>query len=701
MRHFRAPKSKASDIVIVDIDDESIVSLRDEVGWPWPRSLHAYLLQFLRAAGARVVGLDVLFVDDAPSMIKPERLSPILTKLDSIREGVMRGDAKAASEALDELRVRVADLEQDNDRVLAEEIAAAGNVFLAAVFHGNPFQLAASEQRRVERFALPSRPAGGRALTVCGPLFPVKVLAEAAAGVGHINMTPDTDGPIRRMPLLIRSGGRLYPSFPLCIAARLLGSSLGDVRWDGRGGLRIGRDVVVPTDRRGAMLLSYGREYRRVPYHKVVVSAILMSQGKAPIVDPDVFRSKIVLLGASAKGLADLRPTPMEPIVLGVSIHATAIDNILHGDFLRANQRWAVALAIFCVGTMLGIAVQRLRPVQGAALTMACLLTYALAAVAAFRVLNLYIDMVAPAAAMVFCYIALIVDHFTATERRHLIERQKIEHELKIAHEVQMSLLPDEDPVHERFDIAGWTQPCDDTGGDYYDFIQFEQGRLGVVIGDVSGHGLGPALLMAAARSFLRAILGSTTEASDVMTRLNALLTLDVGGEHFMTMFYGVLDLGSHELRYASAGHEPPLHLMRLSGEFQELLSTGLPLGVFEEADYPEGDRSELRKGDVLVLFTDCVFEAANENREQFGKERIRDLLIANAGLPARDIIECMHSAVLDFVGAAPINDDFTMIVIWCLEDPPKRGGDAASVEATDDEGRDAEAVDEVVFDEE
>ena len=126
-----------------------------------------------------------------------------------------------------------------------------------------------------------------------------------------------------------------------------------------------------------------------------------------------------------------------------------------------------------------------------------------------------------------------------------------------------------------------------------------------------------------------------------------------------------------------------------------------MPLGVFEEADYPEGDRSELRKGDVLVLFTDCVFEAANENREQFGKERIRDLLIANAGLPARDIIECMHSAVLDFVGAAPINDDFTMIVIWCLEDPPKRGGDAASVEATDDEGRDAEAVDEAVFDEE
>jgi len=249
-----------------------------------------------------------------------------------------------------------------------------------------------------------------------------------------------------------------------------------------------------------------------------------------------------------------------------------------------------------------------------------------------------------------------------------LLERESLKRSLALAMEVQQHLLPGEAPAIEGFDVAGQCDYCDETGGDYYDFLQAVEvapGLLGIAVGDVTGHGIGAALLMASARAVLRSHLGRYEgDLSALLAALNEHLYRDTGDGRFMTLFVGLLDGPGRLLRWASGGHDPALWLRKANGSFEELPNTGVPLGILEGAPFDQSGPVALESGDIVVIGTDGIWEAANQDQDMFGKLRLQDVIAANAERSAEEIHQAVVAAVHAFRGAEPQKDDITLVVI-------------------------------------
>jgi len=253
-----------------------------------------------------------------------------------------------------------------------------------------------------------------------------------------------------------------------------------------------------------------------------------------------------------------------------------------------------------------------------------------------------------------------------------LEERQRMKQALTLAKQIQENLLPQESPSIEGFDIAGLSIPCDEIGGDYYDFIdlvELGKGQIGIALGDVTGHGIGAALLMASARSALRNQVDEHGSALDTLfNRLNNYLVRDTGGSRFITLFYGLLDGPTRRLRWISGGQDPALWLCRQTDKFRELTEGGsVPLGLFEEAKYEQAGPVTLEHGDIVLIGTDGIWEARNPEEEQFGKDRLKALLTERADAGAREICDAVVEAVTTFRGIQPQQDDITLVVIKSL----------------------------------
>jgi len=250
-------------------------------------------------------------------------------------------------------------------------------------------------------------------------------------------------------------------------------------------------------------------------------------------------------------------------------------------------------------------------------------------------------------------------------------ERDRLKASLATAMEIQQHLLPQEEPKIEGFDIVGKSLYCDETGGDYYDFIQLVKltpDKLGIALGDVTGHGISAALLMASARAVLRSHAGvHGDDLSKLFEDINAHLVRDTGDERFVTLFYGVLDGSTKRLCWASAGHDPALWIHRAEGTIEELPNTGIPLGVIEETTYGRGGPVEMKSGDVIVIGTDGIWEAADQAGELFGKGRLKDVIKASADCPAAEICNAITRAVAEFRGPLPQTDDITLVVMKAL----------------------------------
>ena len=252
-----------------------------------------------------------------------------------------------------------------------------------------------------------------------------------------------------------------------------------------------------------------------------------------------------------------------------------------------------------------------------------------------------------------------------------LAEREQMKRSLALATEVQQHLLPQEPPELDGFDIAGASVYCDETGGDYYDFIELVElgpDRLGIAVGDVTGHGIGAALLMASARGVLRSHAGRYGgNLGSLFQALNTHLVRDTGDGRFITLFFGVLSAADRSLEWTSGGHDPALWLRRSSGDIEELPNTGIPLGVIDGADYGQGGPVVLKGGDIILIGTDGIWEAANAAGEMFGKQRLCEILSAWADKTATDIHAAVVAAVNDFRADVPQADDITLVVIKAL----------------------------------
>jgi serine phosphatase RsbU (regulator of sigma subunit) len=242
--------------------------------------------------------------------------------------------------------------------------------------------------------------------------------------------------------------------------------------------------------------------------------------------------------------------------------------------------------------------------------------------------------------------------------------RAKIEHDLGLARLIQQGLLPKTPPNIEGFDIAGWNQPADETGGDYFDWQKLADGRIAVTIADVTGHGIASALGMTACRSYARAAFATDSDLRSFVARLNGLLYEDLPSEKFVTLAAGLLDPEDSTLHLISAGHGPLLFYSAAEDRFRSYDAQGPPLGLLPGFSYCGPQMVKFAPGDILVLVTDGLVEWANADDEDFGEDRIKKVIRAHRDLPSAAIIAELYAAVVKFAGAMPQLDDLTALVV-------------------------------------
>jgi sigma-B regulation protein RsbU (phosphoserine phosphatase) len=265
--------------------------------------------------------------------------------------------------------------------------------------------------------------------------------------------------------------------------------------------------------------------------------------------------------------------------------------------------------------------------------------------------------------------LALVIDNARLTER--IVAQERLRRELALAAEVQQRLLPSHMPGGRAIEVAGFCEPARGVGGDYYDFINFDEDQLGVAIADVAGKGMPAALLMSTVQATLRSLTARnglppppTPQLDQMVGKLNRLIFNSTNGSHYVTFFYASFDQTTRMLTYVNAGHNPPLFLQAGSTlEFRTLTAGGLVAGAFEHANYDQ-ESVQMNSDDLLFMYTDGLTEALSRDGEEFGEDRLKETLTASALLSVDTIRDAVVKRVKEWCTGAALYDDLTFVVM-------------------------------------
>jgi phosphoserine phosphatase RsbU/P len=255
---------------------------------------------------------------------------------------------------------------------------------------------------------------------------------------------------------------------------------------------------------------------------------------------------------------------------------------------------------------------------------------------------------------------AIRVENARLIEAR--LERERFERELALASEIQQRFQPTAPPQVNGYELQGISFPCYEIGGDYYDFIEREDGRLVIALGDVSGKGTAAALLMSSLHAAIHAQSASHDSLVATISAVNKYLANNIPTNRFVTLFYAELDPESGALSFLNAGHNPPL-IIHSAGTVEQLSSGGLPLGIKPDAEYREG-RTQMQKGDVLVIYSDGVTEAQSPTGEEFGATRLYEVVSRNIEASAAGIRDRIESSLTKFAQGTSAADDITLVIV-------------------------------------
>ena len=255
---------------------------------------------------------------------------------------------------------------------------------------------------------------------------------------------------------------------------------------------------------------------------------------------------------------------------------------------------------------------------------------------------------------------AIRVENARLVEAR--LERERLERELALASEIQQRFQPTAPPHVQGYELQGISFPCYEIGGDYYDFIERDDGRLVIALGDVSGKGTAAALLMSSLHAAIHAQSASHNTLSATISAVNRYLADNIPANRFVTLFYAELDPESGALSFLNAGHNPPL-IVHSAGTVEQLASGGLPLGIKPDAEYREG-RTQMQRGDVLVIYSDGVTEAMSPSGEEFGATRLYEVVSRNIEASAAGIRDRIESSLTKFAQGTSAADDITLVIV-------------------------------------
>ena len=263
---------------------------------------------------------------------------------------------------------------------------------------------------------------------------------------------------------------------------------------------------------------------------------------------------------------------------------------------------------------------------------------------------------------------ALAVQVGVAIQRQLLldqsVEQRRLERDLALARKIQQGLMPRRAPKVPGYDLAGWNLPADETGGDFFDLQTLDDGTVALTVADVAGHGIGPALLVAECRAFIRATIAQTRDPARLVELVDRLLAEDLPEDRFITLFFGLLYPPDGRVRYTSAGHGPTLVYRAATGAVEELPPHGCPLGVAPELTRADSTNVPLAPGDILAIFTDGFTEWADARNVQFGNDRLGAAMSRHRDLPAARLIAAIHDDLLAHTGGTPQPDDLTAVIL-------------------------------------
>jgi serine phosphatase RsbU (regulator of sigma subunit)/CHASE2 domain-containing sensor protein len=632
--------------LIVDIDEKSLAEFGQ---WPWPRYHIAHLLEKLAGAGAASIGIDILFAEtDRTSLKEVQR---------DLHEGLGI-----------ELNLEgIPDRLQDNDALLAEVLGRGpyvmGYKFLASgdgKFLPGPLP--------VDIIILHDSANPGATVDLPGGngiVAPLPIFARVIRHSGFVNVQPDDDGIIRRIPLLMRFEDRIYPSLALSTVMQAVNAQKAFLKVStlGTESLRV-NNTVIPVDASGNLLIRY--RGKRMSFEYISAADLLNDR-----IDPKRIAGRVVFVGATAIGLKDTYATPLDSLYPGLEIHASVADNILNGVFFN-RPAWAKAaeiLATLCVGILVSLVLTWGRPAICLIFLVCGLSILWFSGLGILKMEGVFLSPIYPLISLgaTFAFLSLLRFRLSEKQALHITKQmQKIDSELNMAREIQMGILPKvfpPFPEHDEFDIFAHLIPAKAVGGDLYDFFFIDEDHLCFTLGDVADKGVPAALFMVITRTLVKNSAQFSPSPADMMSKINRILCLDNPKTMFVTLIIGILNVRTGKVLYANGGHNRPI-LIRNGGSvhYMEDMS-GPALGFIPEANYKKISVT-LGADDAIFLYTDGVTEAMNEKYELFSDQRLLEETRTFQQATVKEMIVGILQKVRKHTGLMPQSDDIAMMMI-------------------------------------
>lgn len=624
----RGPIPASDRIALIEVDDQTVRAYRDE--WPLPRVTYAIVLDALAKAGVQAVGIDIVFL------------------------GENRDDPTG-------------------DQMLASVTAEHDNIIQAIGFQSGDASLGGSLAPPADTSALirHGRPVSRQRLAVAQSVsVPYEGLLANARDLGHTVVLIDDDGVVRRVPQFVRYGEWAYPSLVLRlveVAARNdttlpqfeLAADGVQIHWRGT-------QLRVPCDEEGATAIAYAGGQGAFKNRYPMLQVLQWYRDEDTTALARAFRGKLVLIGATAveAHATDIGATPFSNAAPLVYIHANAVNSALRGRFLSRLPASLIMALLIVGGLGLGVAFSRLSLASAALVAFATMVGVAGLDYGLFVLGD--VDLPPMGLLLVPPITLAAVENAWRREAEHRARARA--KELDVARSIQQNLLPSAPPKMAGLDVAGRNLPADAIGGDYFDWLELDDDHLAVALGDVSGHGIPAALLMAHLRASFHATAQEGRTAEEIVTTMNRALARAATEGKFATFFLGVISVSEKRLLFCNAGHDPPL-LIR-GDEVRLLDSRGIPLAIVESMEYTGGEDT-FQAGDTLVIYSDGIPEAPI-GKQFYGNERLheRSRALAKSGATAAQVVEGILADVRAVAGDAMHTDDVTVAVVRCTTEP-------------------------------
>lgn len=534
--------------------------------------------------------------------------------------------------------------EREGDDAVAAAAARAKNVYFVEAFYS---VLPHAGKFRSDR--------------LIAPLIPE--YAKAARAVAHVNSTADMDGKRRRTFPIIEHEGRNHYQLSLRVAMDVFGVNPESMHLNPGKEIDFGGKIRIPLDEQGHFIVNYAGPwedtFKHYSYFEVLAARLQETSGQKPIIDLEELRGKICFVGLTSLGSHDTNPVPIQAVYPMVGMHANVLNSLLTGDFIRRLDRPAnlAVLALFCLWVIF-LSV-KLKPWKALGAVLATLIAYVGLVTAVFSLWGLWVDLFYPCMLFAALYAGSTLRRVMHETRR----RELIEGELKIASQIQQSFLPASLPKENGVEIAVFMKPAKAVGGDLYSFVTLKDGKLGIMVGDVSGKGTPAALFMAKTVSEFKFSARDEEDPAAALARLNDSIAGESTGGLFVTLTYAIFDMHSKKVRLANAGHLP---VVLVTPEGESALVTaddGMPIGVFAGAEFTMKE-IPMRPGECFAFYSDGVSEARNRRKDEYGVEALQKTMVEHRAESAPAILEKAVVDLTRFMAKAEQHDDITLIVV-------------------------------------